>query len=535
MKKFVLASVNVILATILGISIFFASVTVSEPVYDPWADINDDGFIELTDFFILSQYFGATGTPKTKAALEYDSGWLNISDKQGQYFNITHNLNTTGLIVQIWGRAETQGPFHKRLLELSGFAPGWHKTYGTDLEESVKAAIQTSDQGYILAGMIYDDMGMGDTDVFVVKTDAEGNMQWNQTFGSPELYADDGAYSVVQASDGGFIIGGWLSSSSISSTDFWLIKTDVNGNMEWNKTYGGTGEEKAYSIISTVDGGYALLGTNSPYGTSHRDVWLVKTDQNGDMQWNKTYNIAEYDSGRAVVQTVDGGFAIAGGTSSGADSNFLLIKTNASGETEWNQTYGGLGGESAYSLVQTGDGGYALAGVYTPSGSFKPDMWLVKTNSSGNMEWNNTLGGTGRDVVYSLIQTEDGGFAAAGYTDSIGHGSFDGWLIKMDSNGSFQWEIAHGGESSDSIQSVIQLPSDEGYVLAGSTNSFGPDDFWLLKADALGLVDESYQEVYDIGLALTSLTDNTLTFYRGASDPYWNYMYVRIWKTKETP
>jgi hypothetical protein len=161
----------------------------------------------------------------------------------------------------------------------------------------------------------------------------------------------------------------------------------LTGQQVWNRTYGGTKDDEAYSLVQTGDGGYALAGQTNSSGAGGYDAWLVKTDANGNMLWNKTYGGTGWDGATSLVQTGDGGYALAGQTNSfGAGSNdFWLVKTDANGNMLWNKTYGGTGDDGAYSLVQTGDGGYALAGYTKSSGAGGYDAWLVKTDASGNI------------------------------------------------------------------------------------------------------------------------------------------------------
>jgi len=212
---------------------------------------------------------------------------------------------------------------------------------------------------------------------------------WTQTYGGTN---DEHAYSVVEASDGGYAIAGHARSFGAGSDDFWLIKTDEFGYMEWNQTYGGPEPDRAYSLVATSDGGYALTGyTQSFGGTAQADCWLVKTDTSGNEEWNQTYGVETTSFAFDLVETSDGGYAIAGGKS----GDFWFIKTDASGIMEWNQTYGGMGDEQAHALIATSDGGYALAGETNSYGagsndSWSYDFWLIKTDESGDIPESNT-------------------------------------------------------------------------------------------------------------------------------------------------
>jgi hypothetical protein len=222
---------------------------------------------------------------------------------------------------------------------------------------------------------------------FVVPVEASSEL-WSQTYGGSSY---ETAYSVVETSDGGYAIAGGTTSFSNGEYDFWLIKTDQYGSMEWNQTYGGTKDDIAHSVIETSDGGYALAGSTNGtnnIGALGRDFWLIKTDEYGNMQWNKTYGGAEDDYASTLKVTSDGGYVLAGTTDSFGAGNydFWLIKTDAYGNMEWNQTYGGEGYEDANSLVQTSDGGYVLAGainsVYASS-----DWLIIKTDAQGIPEF----------------------------------------------------------------------------------------------------------------------------------------------------
>ena len=258
---------------------------------------------------------------------------------------------------------------------------------------------------------------------------------WSQTYGG---IREEQAYSLIQTSDGGYALAGRTSSFGSDYSCFWLVKVDSSGNLEWNKTYEGTGfldaMNIAYSVVEASDGGYAIAGTAEPELYNH-DFWLVKVDSSGNLEWNKTYGGPDVDVATSVVETSDGGYALAGQTSSFGDGsdNFWLVKTDVSGNMQWDKTYGGIGEEKANSLIQTSDGGYALAGETRSSIVAMPDFWLVKVDSSGNLEWNKTYGGPDMDIAYSVVEASDGGYALAGYTDSFGAGSSDFWLVKTES------------------------------------------------------------------------------------------------------
>jgi hypothetical protein len=356
----------------------------------------------------------------------------------------------------------------------------WSQTYGGTGSDSVEVFIQTSDGGYAIAGYT-NSFGAGSYDFWLVKTDADGNMQWNRTYGGSDI---DYGFSVVQTSDGGYALAG------TKNNDFWLIKTDEFGNMQWNRTYGGSNNDWAFSVVQTSDGGYAMEGVTTSFGAGGRDGWLVKTDAAGNMQWNKTIGGTDNDFLYSLVTTDDGGYAVGGHTYSfgaGAE-DYWLVKTDADGNIQWNQTYGGTGTDFNYRLIRTADGGYAMAGYTNSFGAGGRDCWLVKTDALGNMQWNQTYGGTGDDYGSRVLQTADGGYAVIGYTGSFGAGGQDFYVVKTDAAGNVQWNQTYGGTGNEQGEMLIQTIDGE-YTIAGNTNSFGAggQDFYVVKIIPEGL------------------------------------------------
>ena len=367
-------------------------------------------------------------------------------------------------------------------------ATEWDKTYGGTNQDVAFSVVQTSDGGYALAGRTYS-YGRGSCDFWLVKTYANGTMQWNQPYGGTNVDEAE-SDTIVQTSDGGYAIAGRTYSFGAGNSDFWLVKADAAGNMQWNKTYGGANYDGAMSVVQTDDGGYAIAGTTYSFGAGNSDFWLVKTNSTGDEEWNKTYGGTNYEGAYlSVVQTDDGGYTIAGTTYSfgAGNSDFWLVKTNSTGDEEWNQTYGGTNYDEARSVVQTSDGGYALSGFTDSFGAGGYDFWLVKIDENGHGQWNRTYGGGSNDVAWSVVQTSDGGYALAGGTESFGAGGWDSWLVKTDASGNMLWNRTYGEPNGDDARSVIQT-SDGGYALAGGTESFGAGgwDSWLVKTDASG-------------------------------------------------
>ncbi len=339
---------------------------------------------------------------------------------------------------------------------------------------------------------------------------------------------------MVETGDGGYALAGLTESSGAGLADFWLVKTDASGNMQWNKTYGGTGYDQCNSVVQTSDGGYAMAGSTTSYGAGSDDFWLVKTDSTGNALWSKTYGGTGVDYAVTVVQTGDGGYALAGTTRSfgAGDWDFWLVKTDVNGNMQWNKTYGGTG-DDRYScsngFIQTVDEKYVITGQTGSFGGGGFDVWLIKTDASGNAEWTKTFGGTNNDCGTSLIQTSDGGYLVGGNTYSFGVGNYDGWLVKTDALGQILWNQTYGGTNADTAFGLAQT-SDGGYALTGYTYSFGAGsvDAWLIKTDSAGNALDGFR----YGLAWVDSTANTIKLYRGTDDEYWNYVRICIWKPK---
>jgi hypothetical protein len=351
---------------------------------------------------------------------------------------------------------------------------------------------------------------------------------WTRTYGGTDY---DNGYSVQQTSDGGYIVVGYTRSYGAGGVDVYLIKTNVSGDTLWTRTYGGTDYDNGYSVQQTSDGGYIVVGGTYSYGAGSGDVYLVKTNASGDTLWTKTYGGTDYDYGNSVQRTIDGGYIVAGGTYSyGGESDVYLIKTNASGGTLWTRTYGGIYIDIGYSVWQTTDGGYIIAGGTNSYGMGAGDVYLVKTNASGDALWIRTYGGAGSDYGYSVQQTTDGGYIVAGYTESYGEGG-DVYLIKTNASGDTLWTKTYGGDSSDYGNSVQQT-SDRGYIIAGYTESYGAGyrDIYLIKTDSLG--DTAYTKTYggtdyDNGNSIQQTTDGgyivagyTQSYGTGGGDVY---------------
>jgi hypothetical protein len=376
----------------------------------------------------------------------------------------------------------------------------FEKTYGGSFEDIGYSVQQTSDGGYIITGYT-GSFSVGSWDVYLIKTDSLGDTLWTKTYGGSSM---DIGNSVQQTSDGGYIITGFTVSFGASYSDVYLIKTDFSGDTLWTRTYGDSLNDEGRSVQQTSDGGYIIAGYSQSIVTLDYDVFLFKTDSIGETLWTKTYGGSGFEEGYSVQQTLDGGYIIAGWTDSfGAGrTDIYLIKTDSLGDTLWSRTYGGTSREEYPTVSQTSDGGFIISGYTRSFGAGMDDVYLIKTNSSGDTLWTKTYGDIATDVGFSMQETSDGGYIISGFTYSFGIGS-DVYLIKTDSLGDTLWTRTYGGSDQDWGFSVQQT-TDGGFIITGHTFSFGAgqEDVYLIKTDSNGLIVGLEEESSEFGIRI---------------------------------
>jgi hypothetical protein len=370
----------------------------------------------------------------------------------------------------------------------------FEKTIGGISTEQAYSVAQTDDAGYIITGVKYN-YTQGDADIYLIKTDANGNLLWDKTYGGTE---DDEGYSVAQTSDGGYIIAGYTNSFGEGGYDVYLVKTDANGNLLWDKTYGKFGTEQGFSVAQTSDEGYIIAGYTESFGAYYYEVYLIKTNSVGDTLWTKALGETSKDVfGYSVAQNVDGGYIITGYNENigPGKPDVYLVKTDVSGNALWSKTFGGVSEDYGYSVAQTSDEGYIIAGYTYSFGAGSCDVFLIKTDINGDTSWTKTFGGTKCDWSNSIVQTFDGGYIFAGSTDSYGAGLTDVYIVKMDANGNDLFTKTYGSSSLSEIGYSIAQTSDSGYIITGIVQSNGEtvDEIYLVKTDAFGNILNSKQ------------------------------------------
>ena len=315
----------------------------------------------------------------------------------------------------------------------------WTKTYGGIGDEECYAMQQTADGGFIFAG-IDSSSGLGSYNIYLIKTNSLGDTLWTKSYGGHNA---DFAQAVQQTADGGYIVAGYTSSFSTGGdNDVYLLKTDASGNLTWSKTYGGAYGDYANAVKQTADGGYIIAGLTSSFGISPygniNDTYVLKTDANGNLTWSKTYGQDGDDWAYGIVQTNEGGYAIIGHTnrdSTTALSDLYLIKTDANGDTLFAKSYGGTNYDKGTAIIQISDSGFVVTGSTYSFGNGTSDVYLLKINKKGDTLFSTTFGNGGNDWAYTISQTTDGGFTLAGYTDNFGVSNSSFYFIKTDNNG----------------------------------------------------------------------------------------------------
>jgi len=440
----------------------------------------------------------------------------------------------------------------------------WQKCLGGSGLDYSYASQQTAEGDYILCGFTDSNNGNvsglhGGEDIWVQKLDDARNLLWQKCLGGSGM---DNGWDIHQISDGNYILTGFTNSNDgdVSGNhgyyDAWIAKIDTSGALLWQKCYGGNNLDEFLSVQQTSDGGFIACGlsnsTNGQVTNNHGgyDFWVVKVDVDGNLVWQKCLGGSADDYGQYAVQTYDGGYIVAGKTGSGdgdvsgyhGNYDLWIVKLDANGNILWQKALGGSEEDGATQVLQTQDGGFITVGyalstdgnVSGNHGSF--DFWTVKLDASGNIEWQNCLGGSGMEIARSIQQTPDGGYIAAGSTGSNNgdiagnHGGEDGWIVKLDSAGNIIWQKCLGGDYNDYMRSVTQT-FDGGYFAAGYTFSddgdvtgnHGTSDSWAVKLTGV-LNNPEFSppdttSVISISFTITAAPGATIYYTTDGTDP----------------
>ena len=374
------------------------------------------------------------------------------------------------------------------VIAMSDAQAQWATSIGGSDNDQLNSICATTDGGYAVAGST-NSFGAGNYDFWVLKVDASGNINWQKAYGGSN---SDTATQIQPTSDGGFIVIGFSNSFS-ASDDAWVLKLDDSGNIQWQRSYGTTGNAEPFAVIQTSDGGYLFTGTIN-LSVTNGDAWLVKLTSGGNIQWQKMFGGAGNDSGQSVLELSTGQYVLAGYTGSygSGDVDGFILFLDSSGNEQSAKTYGWSGGDLFYSIKETPDGALLAAGSSYSFNTGLGDYWLVKMTTSGNIIWQALYSGSDGDLASGIQIQSDNHYIITGYTESFGSGNWDFWLMKIASDGSIVWQKAYGGVSQDLGVSSAAAPNG-GVMVAGLTASFstGTNDGWLLKLTADGEIDDS--------------------------------------------
>jgi hypothetical protein len=362
----------------------------------------------------------------------------------------------------------------------------WSKTFGARAEDQGHSVQQTTDGGYIICGTTLSSRAQGE-DVWLIKTDADGNKLWDKKFGGSD---NDIGNSVRQTTDNGYILCGHTYSYGAGRLDIWLIKTDSEGNKLWDKTFGGENYDEGEEVKQTADGGYIICGTTRSFGES---IWVIKTDSDGNKLWDYRFEDGKVSRGYSVQENKGGGYIAAGMVYDNLNhEDMLLIRIDADGSKIWDKTFDD---GSAQSVQQTTDGGYIVCGRSQGIGISQATSWLIKTDAEGNKLWDKTFAsGSKRMGTWdgdSAKQTADGGYIVCGtrikgsYFEIFLPTASYIWVIRTDAEGNELWDKKLPGKDSGWGNSVQQT-TDGGYIVCGSKGSYvaGGNSVLLLKIAA---------------------------------------------------
>jgi len=354
----------------------------------------------------------------------------------------------------------------------------WTKIHGGPLDYRAYDIEQTSDGGYMIVGSVT--TLAGDDDVYLMRTDSSGDTIWTKTYGNN---LNEQAFCINPTSDNGFILVG---NRREDRSDIYVLKIDSVGDTLWTKIYGDESSEHSSFVMETSDNGLLIVGDKTNNSTNDKNVYLVKTNSDGDTIWTKQYGGIDSDEGKAAIELAGGEFIIVGTTQSfgAGGSDVYLIKTNSVGDTIWTKTYGGSNDDIGISVINTGSG-FAIGGHTNSFSSGDLDFYLISTNYDGDTSWTRVYGGADDDVGFGVAQANDNGFLLCGYTESFGAGNEDIYVVKYKNNGDFDWDETYGFSQEEIAYSIL-VTSDGGYVIPGNTESFysGRDAIYLIKTKA---------------------------------------------------
>ena len=363
----------------------------------------------------------------------------------------------------------------------------FEKTYGSGATNFGWSVIEAKDGNYVMLGesRMFES---GTDNILLLKSDENGNILWEKSFGDN---GNDNGRSLLETPDGGFILFGSVYTFTGTGWDMSLIKTDSDGNKVWGREYGSDKREKGFCVRQTSDGGYIMLGQTDSFGFGGSDLFLVKTDSDGVEEWSNTFGGKGNDYGSSVLQTADGGYIMIGKSasfSSGWDS--YMVKADSDGDEVWSKTISTAKDDYSNSLLQTADGGYIVLVCFWDVKAGKWKLSLLKTDDYGEVKWSKIYSSSSDAFGNSVSQTSDGGYVILGKTKSSDKKSWDMYLIKTDSNGDTLWEKRYGENLDNEYGVSVVETTDGGYLLYGYSEYYRSRkvEMYLIKTDNNGRI-----------------------------------------------
>ncbi len=367
-------------------------------------------------------------------------------------------------------------------LGLQAQAPGilWSQTFGGPNNDEANGILKTTDGGYVVCGMT-ESKGRGGMDAWVIKLDPQGKLEWEKTYGDK---GDEVAHAIIQTQDNGFAFTGYTTSKGKGKRDVWFVKLDSAGNMQWQGFYGGRKHEEGNSLVQTLDGNYVFVGSTRSFGSGGWDIFVMKIDTKGGRIWRRMLGGKKNDYGKSVVeQKKDSSLVICGSTASYGNglSSLWLVKLSKDGRREWHKYYGTINKDMANHLTIKSTGEYVMAGTTQPKGDRYTYLWVVGFTAESWDDWEHTFGTLKDEAATGTSETSDGGVIVCGYTNSYGEGGYDFWLMKFDKTGKHLWQETYGGINEDIARAIVATGPNEA-VVCGSTMSDGEGkrDIWVL-------------------------------------------------------
>ncbi len=361
----------------------------------------------------------------------------------------------------------------------------WEMTFGGFGVDKASAIAALPDGGMVVVGRSRWHRGSRD-DIMLMRIDAGGTLLWQQTFGG--IQGDHGT-AVAPLADGGFAVAGHTFSAGAGMGDIWVLRLDAEGRQIWDRTYGGTGNERAYGILSLPGGDLVVAGATRSYGAGEGDAWVLRLDPLGEVRWSRSFGGARDEAALDLAPAAGGDLLIAGYTGSEGAGGLDIWAARLSGDgiPRWQARVGDEGFDAASAVIGTGDGGAVVAGRSMAKGEMLADARIVRLSGAGEVVWDRRIGGSGDDLALAVTDRPDAGFVVAGYTASRGAGSADAWLIGLAGDGRTRWERTFGGALWE-MATAITGSGNGGLLVGGFTTSSGAgyEDVYVLRLDREG-------------------------------------------------